>query len=114
MKTISELFDQVVKSYTKNFTYNSSMPWERLVSEILILKKYDSKKCALTGLYNEDGDLVVGIAEQDERGYTDTGIAFLPNTKYNDAMDVIVELNEKLLDLTRKDAAIIVLSSMRK
>jgi hypothetical protein len=81
--------------------------WKLLVDGV---RDENPRKSALT-LLAADGN-AIGIADEDKSGYTPTGCWV--KVPYDEAMEIVNDLNQKIFGLEPVEAFKIVLSSMRK
>lgn len=102
-----ELLEQLNQEHANKF--NGSL--HDLLWEILIEEKYSRDVVCFVSAYTSTG-LVLGIAHEDESGYEPTRLTFV-DTQHDRAIDLLVQLNLKVFGLDRREASLIVLSSMR-
>ena len=108
-ETASDKLDRLFKKYQKDFSglYHTFL-WELIMNE-----NRKGKESALICLHNKRG-FNVGIADKGENGYTPTMICFTEGTTQDDAQIIINDLNEEIFSLSREQAALIVITTMRK
>ncbi len=112
IKTGTDLYNDLLTKFEKHF--QSGMPsFGNVLWQLFVNDAWDHCKphCFVSN-YDNNG-LVLGIAEHSESGYHNTHVYFNDGITYDQAEDVLEQINEEAFGLLPRACMEIVLTSMR-
>lgn len=103
---------KLLEKYNQYFEQNCFPNFGDLLWQIIVNDLYNDKTVVFVPI--PESRLTIGIAEKNETGYTPTRVGFAPGIKYDQAQEILTELNEAIFGLNEKLSMEVIISSMRK
>lgn len=96
------------------FNHNFQGGFNNLLWQLMINDNWQGRNLhCFTPVYDQNG-LTIGISEDGVSGYSPTRVYFKPGIMYNEACEILIQINEAVFGHNENTCEQIILSSMRK
>ena len=112
--TGTALYNHIVDTYGEHFEKNCTPSFINLIWQVAVNNAWAERKVhCFSVVLSKGGGYEIGIAEDDELGYSVTSVQFDKQLSYDTANDITDKINEDLFGLTPIACMEIVMKSMR-